>query len=368
LPNGNIQNIDWGVITNTIKEEKCILFIGPEIFKNENGLTLEEQIFEYLEVENNRNIQNFYMDDGLFLFTSRTSKTFTSYKIKDFYDQDFTNAQGIIQKLVKIPFHLIITVTPDKKFQQAFEAMNYQSRHLTYAKNQTSKKETIKPTAINPVVYSMFGKIDDQNSMILTHDDLFDYFESIFQENSMPEKLRLTIKEAHNFIFLGLDFEKWYMQILLRILYMHNDNYDFLRYAANQNISEELKSFCHQQFKIEFVPNRISEFVDELFYQCDKLGLLRKESIRDIVLIEKIKNMIGDNQIEKALEETKKLLDRSYKYEQELQAAFLNIKADFKELNQEMIVGVLNPDQYKIRKAQIVKSLILLLDQLKNGE
>lgn len=364
----NITKIDWGFITETIKNEKCILFIGPELFKDENELTLEEQMFDYLDVDNNPDIQNFYKEDGFFLFTSGTKKTKSYYKIKKFYNRSCPKSQVIFEKLAKIPFHFVISITPDTKCYEAFDSDGYKSRFDFYWKKQKADNAISKPTSKSPIIYNMFGSIDSQDSMILTHDDLFDYFESIFQENSMPEKLKLNIKEAHNFIFLGLDFEKWYMQILLRILYLHNDKYEFMRYAANQKVSEELKAFCYQQFKIEFVPNQINEFVDELYEECEKIGLLRKQELKKGSLIEQFRNMLAQDKIDEVLDGIKCFLEGLGELGKELLDDAILLTNRHRRLNRKINQGVMDTKDIETQSNKIRLSLIELLTEAKDFE
>ncbi|MCB0666282.1 MAG: hypothetical protein KDC80_10685, partial [Saprospiraceae bacterium] len=71
------STIDWDFIISTIEDEKCILFLGPEIFTDEQGHRLEDRVFKYLNVDNNPDIQTCYREDNLFLFNSRARKTKT---------------------------------------------------------------------------------------------------------------------------------------------------------------------------------------------------------------------------------------------------------------------------------------------------
>ena len=366
--NKNITDIDWGFITETIKNEKCILFIGAELFRDENDLTLEEQMSKYLDVDKNPDIQNFYKDDGLFLFTSGTKKTKSYYKIKKFYNQRFPKSEAIFNELAKIPFHFIVSITPDKKCYETFESLGFTSRFGFYWKKQKADNTVNKPTKKNPIIYNMLGSIERQDSMVLTHDDLFDYFESIFQENSMPEKLKLNIKEAHNFIFLGLDFEKWYMQLLLRILYLHNDKYEFMRYAANQKVSDELKAFCFQQFKIEFVPTQIKEFVNELYKECEKVGLLRQHEEKQNSVIEQFKSWLAQDRIEDVLKGVKNFLQNLGETGKDLMDDVLLLTNRFRRLNRKINLGVMDSRDIESESNKIRLSLIELLKEAKELE
>ena len=357
--NKNIHNIDWSFITETIRNEKCILFIGGELFRDENNLTLEDQLFDYLNVNTNPDIQNFYKKDGLFLFTSGTKKTKSYYKIKQFYNQKFPILNDILDKLTLIPFHFIISITPDKKCYDRLKKHGFNSRFDFYWKKNKAKNINI-PTIKNPVIYNMFGSVERQDSMILTHDDLFDYFESIFQENSMPEKLKLNLREAHNFIFLGLDFEKWYMQILLRILYLHNDKFEFMRYAANQKMSKELKAFCFEQFKIEFVPTQIKEFVDNLYFECKKVGLLRNIEKKQSSIIRNLKKLLAQDRISEVFKAFKHFLENLGDTGQELLDDTFVLSSRFRRLKRKINLGIIDTRDIETENNKIRLSLIEL--------
>lgn len=269
------DDVRWGFLLNTIEKQKCILFLGPELFKNTHGLSITDQLFEFLksEKEGDRDIPDYYKNDGLFSFKSRNDKGTYFYKFEKFYNQSFPKVQALLEKIAKIPFHFIVSITPDNKCFEVFEDNDYKAESLFYSKKENADNSVKKPTKDNPIIYNIFGSIEKPETMVISHHDLFDYLESIFKENSMPKNLKLAFKEADSFVFLGLDFEKWYMQLLLRVLYLHNENYT--KYASNHTLSDDLKIFCKEQFKIEFIPSKINEFVDKLVEKCSEADLIR---------------------------------------------------------------------------------------------
>lgn len=363
-----ITEIDWNFIISTIKNEKCILFIGPELLKDEQGNTVENQLAKFLKVKTNPDILNFYEKDGLFLFTNGTKKTTSYYKIKEFYSQSFSNSETILKELAKIPFHFIISITPDKKCHETFESLGFKSNFKFYWKNQKTDHSIGKPTIKKPIIYNMFGSIDSQDSMILTHDDLFDYFESIFKESSMPEKLKINLKEADNFIFLGLDFEKWYMQLLLRILYLHNDKYEFMRYAANQTVNEDLKSFCFQQFKIEFIPTQIKEFVSELVTQCENVGIIREVEKEQSSLIDLYKKWLSQDKIDEVLNGIREFFEGLGDMGKELIDDIDLITNRYRRLNRKINSGIMDTRDIEVESNKIRVALIELLNEAKELE
>lgn len=363
-PKNNTSPIDWDFIIETIREEKCILFLGPELFTDSNGIQMEDRLIDFLNIEENPDIQSYYPQDNLFLFTSRGRKTKTYYKIKNFFQGEFTEAQTIFKKIAQIPFHFIIQATPDNVLSQVFNELDIKHKNYFYWKKKVPDPQFHAPSKKSPVIYKMLGSIDRQESMVLTHNDLFNYFESIFSGSSMPEKFKRVVKEANNFIFLGIHFERWYMQLLLRILYIHND-YDFVRYAANQTMNEEVKTFCFDQFKIEFVPKKIREFVDEMYDRCKEANLFREFEEESESPIEKLLTWLAEDQIEKSLEGFKNFLDDLGQPGHELRDDLILLTNKFNRLNKRSIQGIISDQEASLQSSRIRRELLDLLNEAK---
>lgn len=361
-------NIEWDFILETIKAEKCILFLGPGLFENERGESLDTQLGQYLKVNDNPDIQSFYDREGLFLFTSGTKKTTSYYKIKSFYNQAFPEASSIFEKLANIPFHLVISITPDKKCLDAFEAAGVPVDFDFFWKKQPATRKLTTPTSSKPLLYNLFGSIDRQDSMVLTHDDLFEYFESIFQENTLSERIKLSIKSAHNFIFLGLDFEKWYMQLLLRILYLHNEKYEFMRYAASQQVSNELKTFCYQQFRIEFIATNIDAFVDELADRCQAVGMKRVPAEKKESGVKKWIKWMADDRVEDVFESFMEYLEQSGANGRELKDDLVLLNNRWKRLKRKEMLEVIDSRDANVEGNKINQSVLELLNEAKQLE
>lgn len=365
-PNNYSQTgpIDWEFIIETIKEEKCILFLGPELFTDHQGLRLEERLVSFLNVKQNPDIQAYYPEDNLFLFTSRGRKTKTYYKIKSFFQSEFSEAKNIFEKIAQIPFHFIIQVTPDNILSQVFTEANIKHKNYFYWKKKTPDPQFHTPSKTSPVIYNMLGSIDRQESMVLTHNDLFNYFESIFSGSSMPEKFKKLVKEANNFIFLGIHFERWYMQLLLRILYIHND-YDFVRYASNQKMADEVKAFCFDQFRIEFVPKKIKEFVDEVYQRCADGNLLRQFEEEQESTIDRLLNWLAEDQIERVLSGFKRFLEELGQAGQELKDDSILLMNKFNRLKKRSLQGIISQDEASLQSNRIRRELLDLLNEAK---
>ena len=363
----DITAIDWDFIEETIQNEKCILFIGPEIFSAPGKENIETQLVQYLGIPDNPDIQTYYQHDGLFLFTSRARKTKTFYKIKSFYNQEFPYAEKIMEKIARIPFHFIIHMMPDHSLSKVFNKHSIKHDFEFYWKKHAPDPKIKTPTRNNPLIYNLLGNMDLQESMVLTHDDLFTYFESIFSGHSMPEKLKRIIKEADNFIFLGIPFAKWYMQLLLRILYIHND-FDFVRYAANQAVDEEIKTFCLEQFKIEFVPERIEEFVEELYERFEAKGALRTGAEEEVSPVEEFMEWLAQDKIEEIFTALMDFLENLGERGYDLLDSTILLSNKYSRLMKRSMQGIIREEEASVQSNKIRNDLLNLLHQVKELE
>ena len=326
------SDIEIDLIHRTIKNQKCVLIIGPEAFVKDNGSNITDQVSEYLKQKSKLGLQQY--GDGLYFFSDGVQRTRFCMKLEEFYEKaDFKSAKDLFKKISEIPFHLIINLTPDKILYNSILEKGHQIGFTHYRKNKSPLKE-IKPTKNNPLIYNMLGCVDDYESLVLSHNDLFDYFQSIFKEESMATPVKASIVEATNLIFLGVRFDRWYMQLLLRILYLHT-NHNLVKIASNLSVDEETQTICYDHFRINFVPNNLHDFIADIHEVFKKEGDLREaEEIPDKVQIkDKIRFLIGYSDQEEALNAIEKNLSFfPFESRNDVQKEIYMIRADLSEL------------------------------------
>ena len=355
MPEQAVKNIEWNAIVGKIRKGKSILILGPGAYLSDSGKTLHEEFIAELDIPNNTRIQRYYEDDNFFLFKAGGGKAFTSEKLEDFYRQKEPNS--LLQKLVKIPFHVTMTVTPDKLLPQAFdqEGFKYQFDHY---KKLHEPAAIQKPTKELPLIYNLLGCIEDEESLILTHNDLYDYFKSIFARKSMPDKLKLALrnKEINCFIFLGVPFEKWYMQMLLRELEIHRNQEDFIRYAANTTLTNDVKSFCTEQFTIQFVENNVAGFINTLYQHCEAAGEIREKG--QATPWENIRSLVGNGDLRKALDTFS-----GHVKDTELADEATGISGRFRRFERKKRNGVMDSRDIPVQENQIAADLLELINE-----
>lgn len=358
-------NLNWDFILDKIQDEECLLVLGPEVFANEEGVSYHEQLMNYLNPAKNRYIQRFYEDDDFFLFDDLSKQTLICHDIKTFYSKAVPNET--LKRLAEIPFHVIMTVTPDKLLNQAFEAQgfNYQFGFYKKQKDPTNIKA---PTKQNPLIYNLFGCLDSEESIILTHNDLYDYFKSIFARKSMPQLLKDELHNIRNILFLGVPFDKWYMQLLLRELEIHNGSYAFLRFAANQSLPGRIETFCTEQFKINFITDKekakkdvIAEFIKDLHSRCKVRGIIRQQGGSELSNADKIKNSVAEAELEVALN-----LLEDCTLDTEIQDDVIMLAGRYRNFKRRSLNNVIREEEKNVQEAQIASDILSLANQLNN--
>jgi hypothetical protein len=298
-------NVDFKLLMNAIRSDKCVVMLGPELITTEAGQNFHEAMVETLNIDSNENIVKYYESDEFFLFNQSDDtdgKLNTYYDISAFY-QSTPRSETLFRKIAQLPVSLIISLNPDQTVFDVFQR-NGIGAQFSYFNKDKPLGDIKVPSKSSPLIYNLLGTIDDMETMVLTHQDLFDYLEGALNKSRLPDKLREIISSAHCYIFLGFKFEKWYLQLLLRLLKMPK-----AKFSISKQISNESKAFFTEQFKLKFTNLEIDSFLDMLLRECENAKppiTLRQltEAVSDDVL--KIKLLVEKNRIEEAIEALKK--------------------------------------------------------------
>jgi len=306
----NFENILWDDILSDIKDESCVLFIGTDFF-TENGLPVWTNSLKEIYKLYEKQILFFDESNELFVFKSALLKKSIVQRLQQKY-QNIENT-NVYRQIAQIPFHCVISLSPDLFLHQAVKNYLPDAGFTYFSKSQPIVERTL-PTHTEPLFYNLAGILDSEESIVLSHNDLFDYLNAILGEDKLPKYLTETIRNARRLLFLGFRFDKWYMQIILRIFNLHKEKR--LNYAVNTNVGKETEKLVGASFQdIEFIPEKGIEFIAELHKQCSSILRTLNEP-KDINIqpiaddtkvrkIEFLKKQIGDNYdyLEKVLEQ-----------------------------------------------------------------
>lgn len=127
------------------------------------------------------------------------------------------------------------------------------------------------------MIYNLFGHYEDFENLIFTFDNLFAFLDQLFQ--GTEKKLQLHIKEATTFLFLGFNYDKWYLKFIFYLLKRiakdsrsrRNAIFDYK--PQNDQFDSKTK-YYKVSYNLKFYPENEKEFIDTLYDACREKGLL----------------------------------------------------------------------------------------------
>lgn len=267
----------WGLILQRIEEEKCILILGPDLSSND-GISMGTKLKEFMSVKSNGGFK-YYHEDEFFSFADDADKEYAYYDIQQFYDD--LPVSEIHHKIADIPFHLIVSLTPDILIRKAFE-----DKKLNYVFDYYNKEENPQaigqPTKEQPLIYNLFGNIERESSLILTYDDLFDYLFAIFSKHELHQDLRRELQRARMILFVGFRYEKWYFKLITRVLNVHRGK---LSHAPlkDRDLLPDVRNFYSDELKVKFLDYSSLDIINALHDRCSEKKLVRTKKKNEVM-------------------------------------------------------------------------------------
>jgi len=259
-----MSEISYEFLRERIIQQKTILLIGPSLTVNFNDADFEKK--ELLKIKascSGEEIISYHEDDNFLMFKDLKTKSRYAYKMMDIYKNSFKNP--VLEKIAEIPFHAYFQVTPDLTLTEIMEQKQF-SHQYNYYSGTRLRDVPQAPTITEPLVYHLFGSVKEEESIVVSHYDLFAYIKSL--SSCLPENIKSCFNPINtkNIIFIGFEFDKWYYQLILSMLSNEFDKFDNFS-PRDTDLKSEVEAFCKNQFNTTFVDTNITEFVENLYNQ-----------------------------------------------------------------------------------------------------
>ncbi|MCX6578671.1 MAG: TIR domain-containing protein [Candidatus Aminicenantes bacterium] len=278
----NWEEDDWDILIHSIREKKCILMLGPdtstelvggqprqlsEILSNQLAQKLEPRIREAIDFSDFDQVARYYSKErGYYALEAA---------VCSFYSQRRGMYSYLHRDIAALPFYLTISTALDNMFLEALKKENKNPISERYNFRSINPKTINMGTIENPLLFYLYGNIEDTDSLVLTEDDMTDFLLSIAVRNRLPDRLVNELKDpAKCFLFLGFGFKHWYLRILLHILGIKNKfSPSFALEAFTTDNMAEFKRtilfFRDEPYKIHFIEKGFAEFAAELRHRFD---------------------------------------------------------------------------------------------------
>ena len=356
------------ILLQNILDKKCVLIVGPNFYvvPKKNAAPLEKQLASFLKKQEEKLGIRVY-DDGWFHYTSEAEELDTYEQVKKFFEKPNVKLNSLLEKLVQIPFHIIINLTPDNRICQSMDKLSIPHSFSSYKRSQAYKSEGkfVFPSIKKPIVYNVMGELSDRNSLVMTYDDFYSYLESVFNGKSMPPKLKELILETDYYLFLGMPFDKWYMHLFMRVLKQHVNKEKKKKYSLNFQLDDRKTLDCYEQYRLYFVSSQIDKFVESLFSYCQDSGSLRMDisnNNRDINL-KHLKNLVSENEFEDLFDTIERTLGED---EEEFVNEMFILKGEFNTYKKSSLQGVSTNEELDKKLNRLRKNCLEFLDSVFN--
>ncbi|MGA9996469.1 MAG: SIR2 family protein [Pyrinomonadaceae bacterium] len=227
----NLNDTDWKILTDRIRDGKCTPFIGPGIYSDLYSIrsTVAEKwagnedyplndsndlasVSRFLSVKYDGNPD--YAPDEFI-------KELRNFRTPPFNDPD--DPHGI---LATLPLPIYITTNYDDFMTKALQT-KYRTPKVEICRWKADLKEEssyladgFTPDAANPSVFHLYGHKDNAASLVLTEDDYFQFMINVAMDAKallIPPLIQKAISNA-SLLLLGFRLNDWDFRVLFHLL------------------------------------------------------------------------------------------------------------------------------------------------------
>ena len=171
---------------------------------------------------------------------------------------------------------MVINATPDRLLIEALEKVNKQYIVDYYNYNGEKRNMVQWAGGEKPLIYYLFGAIDDPKSLVISEKHLFEFLVSVISnEPSIQNNISSEFRDKDkSFLFVGFGFRNWYLRILLYVLLGggkgHRSEKSSRSFALEQFLPKDsfnLPQVCflfREDLKVDFSEMNVEDFVSEL--------------------------------------------------------------------------------------------------------
>ena len=283
MPIQPTQSADLDQLALLIEHEKCALVLGPLASCDAQGRPLRHLLAREIAADFQQKMgfalpepDNLALSATAYLQRPNSSRTALEIIVRDFYKRH-TEPSAILKEASKLPFRLIFTAAHDELLQKAFLQTRRRQActdFYRFAKTQSDHYENT-PEG-QTFLFQLFGRVADKpdGSLVLTVGDQLAFIDSIQgpgKETHLPAGLRRAMLECEAFLFVGFDYENWYLKVLFHIL--HFSDKARLVFGLPEGRSAQMQAgteeFFRHQYKFSFLPDHPLTLLENLRQRID---------------------------------------------------------------------------------------------------
>lgn len=281
IPEPTLTESNWDLLLRAIRTGRCTPIIGPGA--SAGILPPARQIARQWAQEFNYPFEDSsdLMRVAQFVSVSEgpaIPKASLARQLERFHP-NFSDPTEPYSILASLPLPLYITTNYDDFLLQALsmeakKPHSEGSRWNSLLKSEKLNSYNYTPSVHDPMVFHLYGRITQPESLVLTEDDYLDFLiSSAEDENTIPNIVQMACS-TNMLLFLGYGLDDWDFRVLFRTLSEYTRRSLRRRHIAvmlspivNSGLSERAQNFYRNQFSnlgLEIYWGTIREFTADL--------------------------------------------------------------------------------------------------------
>ena len=208
------------------------------------------RVVEYLQEEIGERIKTAAPGDAFFELDPDAKPEQTIMSAGQRLLQDPGNGYRIVAAM---PVPVFVTTNWTRLLEQALEAQTPKKRPKTVYFPWNSGGDwpewiyNEEPTVTEPLVYHLFGRLDDPDSLVLTEDDYFEWLTAwvanLNDKTKVPDLLKKRLI-GRSLLFLGYQLDDWEFRAVFQAINSIPKSQELLR--KNKHVGVQLSPGCQQ--------------------------------------------------------------------------------------------------------------------------
>lgn len=250
----------WGALANNINRGTCTPILGPGISEQLLGSRREiakrwaeahhfpmasharedlPQVAQYLAINQDPNFARTELQVALVDHLNREMRKFYPQELEGIPEKAplgqlishvgrvhrKNNPEDPYRLLAELPLKLYLTVNPSNQLFDALKEVGKEPVNEVCRWRKALKFESIfkkepgfEPSVERPLVYHLFGHLDEPRSIVLTEDDHFDYLIALSSDKkAIPEIVGRALTDTA-LLFLGFQLDEWVFRVVFRTI------------------------------------------------------------------------------------------------------------------------------------------------------
>jgi len=271
------MKIETSDILDDIDNGKCVLIIGPDLHDFSPKSFFEVMCDEFFADDQSNevmeNITSGKVSSSQYVFLNEEliqpkpgarNETKVRTMMKKFYQKQHVFNEAF-NKIAMIPFDLIISLMPDDRLVQVFENENLPYNFGYYPVEEIREELTEKPNKEKPLIYNILGSFEKSDAVI-SFESMFNFLSNIMK-NGLPLVVNRKLSDANTIIFLGVHFERWHAQLLLKIISPPKGiSYNI----SNSRHSHDVSLFVSHRLQVDLLDQSPELFLNALYAACEE--------------------------------------------------------------------------------------------------